>query len=141
MTLTRIEELVKTLDKVEVNADEKFGLDLVRRADTPLDGTAPMCLYGYGSYAPYMGLNKLVMPEEEARMGLKNTCILPKSEGFDYDVYISTFTHVGTTIKVSPDGEEEEKPSPVDEHLEEAEHILLDYVALMRSNNLATVGK
>jgi phytoene dehydrogenase-like protein len=45
-------------------------------------------LYGYGSYVPYMGLNRLVMPEEEARMGLKNTCVLPRAEGFDYDVYI-----------------------------------------------------
>ncbi len=45
-------------------------------------------MYGYGSYAPYMGLNKLVMPEAEARMGIKNTCVLPKSEGYDYDVYI-----------------------------------------------------
>lgn len=45
-------------------------------------------MYGYGSYVPYMGLNKLVMPEEEALLGLKNTCVLPKEEGFDYDVYI-----------------------------------------------------
>ena len=29
-------------------------VDLVRRADTPLDGTAPMCLYGYGSYESSM---------------------------------------------------------------------------------------
>lgn len=45
-------------------------------------------MYGYGSYTPYMGLNKLVMPESEAKLGLKNTCVLPKEEGFDYDVYI-----------------------------------------------------
>ena len=45
-------------------------------------------MYGYGSYSPYMGLNKLVMPEAEAKMGIKNTCVLPKSEGYDYDVYI-----------------------------------------------------
>jgi len=45
-------------------------------------------LYGYGSYVPYMGLNKLVMPEEHARMGIKNSCVLPKEEGFDWDVYI-----------------------------------------------------
>jgi len=45
-------------------------------------------LYGYGSYTPYMGLNRLVMPQEEAELGLKNTCVLPRSEGFDYDVYI-----------------------------------------------------
>jgi len=45
-------------------------------------------MYGYGSYTPYMGLNRLVMPEEEAKLGLKNTCVLPKEAGFDYDVYI-----------------------------------------------------
>lgn len=45
-------------------------------------------MYGYGSYTPYMGLNRLVMPPEEAALGLKNTCVLPQSEGFDYDVYI-----------------------------------------------------
>jgi len=45
-------------------------------------------MYGYGSYTPYIGLNRLVMPEEEARLGIKNTCVLPRSEGFDYDVYI-----------------------------------------------------
>ena len=28
------------------------------------------------------------LPEAEAKMGLKNTCVLPKSEGFDFDVYI-----------------------------------------------------
>jgi phytoene dehydrogenase-like protein len=56
-----------------------FPADLVKRTEA---------MYGYGSYVPYMGLNKLVMPEEESRMGIKNTCILPKSEGYDYDVYI-----------------------------------------------------
>jgi phytoene dehydrogenase-like protein len=45
-------------------------------------------MYGYGSYTPYMGLNKLVMPEAEALLGIKNTCVLPKEEGFDHDVYI-----------------------------------------------------
>ncbi len=45
-------------------------------------------MYGYGSYVPYMGLNRLPMPEEHAKLGLKNTCVLPRSEGFDWDVYI-----------------------------------------------------
>ncbi len=45
-------------------------------------------MYGYGSYTPYMGLNRLVMPEEHTKLGLKNTCVIPKEEGFDYDVYI-----------------------------------------------------
>ncbi|MEA3221820.1 MAG: NAD(P)/FAD-dependent oxidoreductase [Thermodesulfobacteriota bacterium] len=45
-------------------------------------------MYGYGSYVPYMGLNRLVMPEEHARCGIKNDCVFPKEEGFDWDVYI-----------------------------------------------------
>lgn len=61
-------------------------------------------LYGYGSYAPYMGLNKLVMPEEEAKMGLKNTCLLPKSEGFDYDVYICWNIQSAVDSSVAPKG-------------------------------------
>jgi prolycopene isomerase len=43
---------------------------------------------GCGSYTPYIGLNKLVVPEEEAMLGLKHTCILPRAEGFDHDIYI-----------------------------------------------------
>jgi prolycopene isomerase len=45
-------------------------------------------MYGYGSYTPYIGLNRLVMPEADARLGLKNTCVISRDEGFDYDVYI-----------------------------------------------------
>jgi phytoene dehydrogenase-like protein len=61
-------------------------------------------LYGYGSYVPYMGLNKLVMPEEEARMGLKNTCVLPQSSGFDYDVYICWNIQSAVDPSVAPEG-------------------------------------
>ena len=51
-----------------------------------------------------MGLNKLVMPEEEAKMGLKNTCVLPKSEGFDYDVYICWNIQSAVDPSVAPAG-------------------------------------
>lgn len=61
-------------------------------------------MYGYGSYTPYIGLNKLVMPEEEARMGLKNTCVLPKEEGFDYDVYICWNIQSVVDPLTAPDG-------------------------------------
>jgi prolycopene isomerase len=61
-------------------------------------------MYGYGSYVPYMGLNKLVMPEEEAKMGLKNTCVLPKSAGFDYDVYICWNIQSALDPSVAPQG-------------------------------------
>jgi prolycopene isomerase len=45
-------------------------------------------LYGYGSIAPYFGLNKLVMPEREWKVGVKDTTVIPKEEGFEYDVYM-----------------------------------------------------
>lgn len=61
-------------------------------------------LYGYGSYSPYMGLNKLVMPEEQARMGIKNTCVLPKEDGFDYDVYICWNVQSAVDPAVAPEG-------------------------------------
>ncbi len=61
-------------------------------------------MYGYGSYVPYMGLNKLVMPEEEARMGIKNTCVLPKEEGFDSDVYICWNIQSAIDPTVAPEG-------------------------------------
>jgi phytoene dehydrogenase-like protein len=61
-------------------------------------------LYGYGSYTPYMGLNKLAMPEEHAQMGIKNTCVLPKEEGFDYDVYMCWNVQSAVDPAVAPKG-------------------------------------
>jgi len=61
-------------------------------------------LYGYGSYAPYMGLNALAMPQEEAKMGIKNTCVLPKSEGFDSDVYICWNIQSAVDPSIAPGG-------------------------------------
>lgn len=61
-------------------------------------------MYGYGSYTPYIGLNHLVMPEEEARLGIKNTCFLPRSEGFDYDVYICWNIQSAVDPSVAPAG-------------------------------------
>jgi len=45
-------------------------------------------LYGFGSIAPYFGLNKLVMPEREWKVGVKDTYVIPKEEGFEHDVYM-----------------------------------------------------
>lgn len=45
-------------------------------------------LYGYGSIAPYFGLNKLVLPEREWKVGVKDTRVIPKEEGFQYDIYM-----------------------------------------------------
>jgi prolycopene isomerase len=61
-------------------------------------------MYGYGSYVPYMGLNKLVMPKGEEKLGLKNTCVLPKSAGFDSDVYICWNIQSAVDPCVAPQG-------------------------------------
>jgi phytoene dehydrogenase-like protein len=61
-------------------------------------------LYGYGSYSPYIGLNKLIIPEEHARCGIKNDCILPKEEGFDWDVYICWNVQSFVDSSVAPKG-------------------------------------
>lgn len=61
-------------------------------------------MYGYGSYSPYMGLNKLVMPEEHAPLGIKNTCVLPMEEGYDYDVYICWNIQSVLDPRVAPEG-------------------------------------
>ena len=75
--------------KVISNVPAQFTFKLIDPKYFPADWVKKTeSMYGYGSYAPYIGLNKLVMSEEESRMGLKNTCMLPKSEGFDCDVYI-----------------------------------------------------
>jgi phytoene dehydrogenase-like protein len=61
-------------------------------------------MYGYGSYTPYMGLSGLAMPEEHAKLGLKSTCILPREEGFDYDVYICWNVQSAVDPFVAPPG-------------------------------------
>jgi phytoene dehydrogenase-like protein len=61
-------------------------------------------MYGYGSYTPYMGLNRLAMPEEEACLGLKNTCVLPQSDGFAYDVYICWNIQSAIDLSAAPAG-------------------------------------
>lgn len=46
-------------------------------------------LYGYGSVNPYIGLSDLPMPEEHARRLMKTPCVVPRSEGFSWDVYMA----------------------------------------------------
>lgn len=46
-------------------------------------------LYGYGSLNVYYGLSDLPMPEEHAKHLMKTPCVVPRSEGFDYDVYMA----------------------------------------------------
>jgi prolycopene isomerase len=46
-------------------------------------------LYGYGSISPYIGLAGLPVPEEHAKRLMKTPCVVPRSEGFDWDVYMA----------------------------------------------------
>ncbi len=46
-------------------------------------------LYGYGSVSPYMGLSRLPVPEEHAKRLMKTPCVVPRSQGFDWDVYMA----------------------------------------------------
>lgn len=46
-------------------------------------------LYGYGSLSPYFGLSGLPVPEEHAKRLIKTGCVVPRSEGFDWDVYMA----------------------------------------------------
>ncbi len=46
-------------------------------------------LYGYGSIAPYFGLNELVVPRDQAERLMKTPCVVRKEEGFDWDVYMA----------------------------------------------------
>ena len=91
--------------KVVSNVPAQFTFKLVDPKHFPADLVSRTeAMYGYGSYVPYMGLNKLVMSEEESKMGIKNTCILPKSEGYDYDVYICWNIQSVVDPSVAPQG-------------------------------------
>lgn len=46
-------------------------------------------LYGYGSVSPYIGLSDLPVPEEHAKRLMKTPCVVPRSLGFDWDVYMA----------------------------------------------------
>ncbi len=92
-------------DRVISNIPAQQTFKVIDRSHFPEEWVSRVkTMYGYGSYVPYMGLNKLVMPEEEAKMGLKNTCVLPKTEGFDYDVYICWNIQSAVDPSVAPKG-------------------------------------
>ncbi len=46
-------------------------------------------LYGYGSLSPYFGLKELPFPEKHAERLMLTPCVVPREEGFDWDVYIA----------------------------------------------------
>jgi phytoene dehydrogenase-like protein len=46
-------------------------------------------LCGYGSVSPYFGLSDLPVPEEHAQRLMLTPCVVPRDEGFDWDVYMA----------------------------------------------------
>ena len=46
-------------------------------------------LYGYGSLSPYIGLSGLPVPDDHAKRLMKTPCVVPRSQGFDWDVYMA----------------------------------------------------
>lgn len=46
-------------------------------------------LYGYGSLCPYFGLSELPVPVDHAGRLIKTPCVVPRSLGFDWDVYMA----------------------------------------------------
>ena len=69
-----IQELLRYVD------EKAFPPDFVSRVKS---------LYGYGSLSPYIGLSELPVPEEHAGRLMKTSCVVPRSEGFDWDVYMA----------------------------------------------------
>jgi prolycopene isomerase len=67
---------------------ELFGY-MEERAFPPEFAARIRSLYGYGSLSPYIGLSGLPVPEEHAKRLMKTPCVMPRSEGFDWDVYMA----------------------------------------------------
>ena len=76
-------------DKIVSNIPIQDTFSVADKKAFPLEWADRMeNLYGYGSIAPYFGLNKLVLPEREWNVGVKDILVIPKEEGFEYNVYM-----------------------------------------------------
>lgn len=91
----------KIISNVPIQDTFKF-IDKTHFPDTWVEAKENM--YGYGSYTPYMGLNKLVMPEEHAKCNFKNGRVLSKADGFDWDVFICWGIQSVVDPKSAPEG-------------------------------------
>ena len=76
-------------DKIVSNIPIQDTFKVIEKDAFPLEWADRMeNLYGYGSIAPYFGLNKLVLPEQEWKVGVKDINVIPKEEGFENNVYM-----------------------------------------------------
>lgn len=76
-------------DRVVSNIPVQDGFRVIGKRAFPGDWADRMeGLYGFGSIAPYFGLNKLALPEREWNLGVKDTRVIPREEGFEHDIYM-----------------------------------------------------
>lgn len=75
----RVVSTIPLQETFDLVAAEHFPGDFVSRARS---------LYGYGSLAPYFGLNDLPMPPEQAERLIKTPVVVPANGEYDYDVYM-----------------------------------------------------
>jgi len=70
---------IPTQDTFQHAPREAFPRDWVERTEK---------LRGFGSIVPYFGLHELVLPEGQWDKGVKDTLVIPKSNGLSHDVYM-----------------------------------------------------
>ena len=70
---------IPTQDTFQYAHRNAFPQDWVQRTER---------LRGFGSIAPYFGLNKLVLPPEQWDKGVKDTLVIPKGDRLAHDVYM-----------------------------------------------------
>lgn len=75
----RVVSTMPVQETFDLVPEEHFPGDFVSRARS---------LYGYGSLAPYFGLNDLPMPLEQAERLIKTPVVVPADGEYDYDVYM-----------------------------------------------------
>lgn len=76
-------------EKVVSNIPIQQAFQVIDKSHFPAEWAGRMeNLYGFGSIAPYFGLRRLIVPERERKVGVKDIHVIPRSEGFQYDVYM-----------------------------------------------------
>ncbi|MCX6067287.1 MAG: FAD-dependent oxidoreductase [Chloroflexi bacterium] len=61
-------------------------------------------LKSYGSIAPYFGLKSLALPQEQWKLGMKDTLVIPKGNRFSHDIYMCWNIQSQTDPLCAPEG-------------------------------------
>ena len=91
----RVVSTVPIQETFELVEASNFPEDFVSRASS---------LYGYGSLAPYIGLSRLPMPEEQAERLIKTPTVVRADGDYDYDVYMCWNVQSVTDPTCAPEG-------------------------------------